>query len=231
MKNKIYKVLPVVLYVLSFLILLFCVKNGLNSNIYLNLNAKLMLLSIVCIFIYIAGFILVKKLNYDKKILKINLVIFFLIYIFTVCTLTLFDEIYGRNGLVIIDWDEELLDYYLNNSFNIIPFKTIKLFTEGYINGIVSFKNFSTNIFGNICAFMPFAIFLPLLFNNMNKYWKFLITMIVIVVIIELLQFTTLSGACEIDDLILNVVGSSIIYFIIKIKCINRFIRKFFFLE
>lgn len=231
MRNKVYKILPIVLYVLSFLILLFCVRNGLNSNIYLNLNTKLILLSIICVFIYIAGFILVKKLNYNKNILKINLVIFFLIYIFTVCTLTLFDEIYGRNGLVIIDWNKELLDYYLNNSFNIIPFKTIKLFTEGYINGIVSLKNFMTNVFGNLLAFMPFAIFLSLLFNNMKKYWKFLITMIIIVVVIELLQFATISGACDIDDLILNVVGASIIYFITKIRCINIFIEKFFFFE
>ena len=231
MRTKIHKIISVVLYVVSFLILLFCIKNGLNSNIYLNTNTRLMLLSVVCIFIYINGFILVKKLNFSDKILKINLVIYTLIYIFTLCTLTLFDEIYGRNGLILIDWDKELLNYYMNTSFNIIPFKTIKLFINGYSNGVVTLKDFITNIFGNICAFMPFAIFLPLLFKKINKYWKFLITMIVVVVIIELLQFATLSGACDIDDLILNVMGASIIYFITKIKYVNKFIRKFFFLE
>ena len=231
MKNKIYKILSIVLYVLSFLILLFCVNNGLNSNIYLNLNGRLILLSIVCIFIYISGFILVKKLNSDKKILKINLVVYTFIYIFTICTLTLFDELYGRNGLIIIDWDKELLDSYMNISFNLVPFKTIKLFINGYMNGVVTLKDFTTNIFGNLCAFMPFAIFLPLLFKSMNKYWKFLITMILIVVIIELLQFVTLSGACDIDDLILNVLGASIVYFITRIKCINGLVKRFFFLE
>jgi len=55
--------------------------------------------------------------------------------------------------------------------------------------------------------------------------------MIIIVVVIELLQFVTMSGACDIDDLILNVLGASIIYFIFKIRCINNFIHKIFLWE
>lgn len=231
MKNKIYKVLPIILYLLSFLILMFCVKKGLNYNTYLNINTKLMLLTISFIFIYIGGFLLVKKLGYDKKILKINLIIYFLMYIFIVCMLTLFDDLYGRNGLMIIEWDKELLDYYLTQSFNIIPFKTVKLFVDGYNNGIVNLKAFISNIFGNLVVFMPFAIFLPRLFDSMKKYWKFLIVMILIVSIIEVLQFVTLSGACDIDDLILNVFGASVMYFITKIKLIKKIINKVFYLE
>jgi glycopeptide antibiotics resistance protein len=143
----------------------------------------------------------------------------------------LFDEIYGRQGLIIIDWNKELLDMYLKTSFNIIPFNTIKLFTEGYINNIVSLKNFCVNIIGNFMAFMPYGMFLPLIFKSMKKYYKFLIVMIIIVVIIELLQFITMSGSCDIDDLILNVLGASIVYFICKIKCINKFIHKLFLWE
>ena len=78
---------------------------------------------------------------------------------------------------------------------------------------------------------MPYGIFLPLIFKKMKKYYKFLITMIFIVVVIELLQFITMSGACDIDDLILNVLGASIIYFIAKIKCINNIIHKIFLWE
>ena len=107
-------------------------------------------------------------------------------------------------------------------SFNIVPFKTIKLFTNGYINGYVNLKNFSINIIGNLCAFMPFGMFLPLMFKNINKYYKFFIVMCFIVLCIEILQFITMSGSCDIDDLILNVFGASIIYFICKIKYINK---------
>ena len=231
MKNIVYKSLVFVFYVLSLFMLLLSIRVRLNSSIYLNTNTRLILLLLVCVFIYINGIILVKKLNYNKKILKINLVIYFIIYTITICSLTLFEEIYGRPGLIIIEWDRELLNMYLKHSFNIIPFSTIKLFTQGYINGIVSFKNFSVNIIGNFLAFMPYGIFLPLIFKKMKKYYKFLITMIFIVVVIELLQFITMSGACDIDDLILNVLGASIIYFIAKIKCINNFIHKIFLWE
>ena len=149
----------------------------------------------------------------------------------TIFSLTLFDEIYGRQGFVIIEWNKELFNMYLNRSFNIIPFKTIKLFTEGYVNGIVSFKNFGINIIGNFVAFMPYGLFLPLIFKKINTYYKFLITMTVIIILIELLQFVTMSGSCDIDDLILNLLGSSIVYFIVKIKCINKFIHKLFLYE
>ena len=231
MNNKKYGYISIICYVVSFLILLFCMNLKILPNFYINTSAKLMLLGIVCILIYVAGFILVKKLNYNKKILKVNLIIYFLIYTVTIFSLTLFDEIYGRQGLIIIEWDKELLNMYLKTSFNIVPFKTINLFTQGYINGIVNFKNFSVNIIGNLLAFMPYGLFLPLIFNNMKKYYKFLITLVIIVVIIELLQFLTMSGSCDIDDLILNVFGASIIYFITRIRYINDFIHKIFLYE
>ena len=147
------------------------------------------------------------------------------------CILTLFDEIFGRQGLVLIEWNEELVNTYMKYSFNMVPFKTIRLFIEGYIRGIVSFKNFSVNIFGNLCAFMPYAIFLPLMFKKMNKFIHFLVSMVLIVLIIELLQFVTMSGSCDIDDLILNVFGAILIYLIAKIRPVNNFIRKMFLFE
>lgn len=231
MKNKLYKVLSIIFYLLSLFILLFCFKVRIISGIYLYTRARIILLTFACIFIYIAGLILVKKLNYTKKVLKINLIIYFIIYTVTIITLTLFDEIFGRNGIVLVDWNKELLDTYMKYSFNIIPFSTIKLFVNGYINGYVNFKNFAINIFGNLFALMPYGMFIPLIFNKINKYYKFLIMMIVLVVAIELLQFITLSGSCDIDDLILNVMGASIIYFICKIKVVKKLINKIFLFE
>jgi len=231
MKNKLYIFLSIICYVVSFFILLFCIKIRLTPNINLNTSSRLTLLLIVCVLIYLGGLILIKKLDYNKKILKVNLIIYFLIYTVTIFSLTLFDEIYGRQGLIIIDWDKDLLNQYLESSFNIIPFNTIKLFTQGYMNGIVNYKNFSVNIIGNLLAFMPYGIFLPLIFKSTNKYYRFLITMILIVVIIELLQFVTMSGSCDIDDLILNVLGATVIYWISRIKLINKLIKKVFLFE
>ena len=78
---------------------------------------------------------------------------------------------------------------------------------------------------------MPFAFFLPLLFKKQNNFKTFLLTMICIVTGIELLQFITMSGSCDIDDVILNVSGSLIMYEILHIKSINELLKNIFLLE
>ena len=231
MKNKLYKILAFIFYLLSLFILLFCLRVRLTSGLYIYTHIRIILLLIACIFIYLAGLILVKKLNCTKKVLKINLIIYFIIYTITIIALTLFDEIFGRNGIVLVDWNKELLNSYIKYSFNIIPFDTIRLFINGYMLDLVTFKDFSINIFGNLFALMPYGMFIPLIFKRINKYYKFLILMIILVVVIEILQFITLSGSCDIDDLILNVMGASIVYFVCKIKCVNKFINKIFLFE
>ena len=55
--------------------------------------------------------------------------------------------------------------------------------------------------------------------------------MIIVVLLIEGLQFLTLSGSCDIDDLILNVFGACILYLVLSIKSIKEFIRNIFLLE
>ena len=172
-----------------------------------------------------------KKLNNSKKILKSNIIIYFIIYTITIITLTLFDEIFGRNGIVLVNWNKGLLNNYINNSFNIVPFDTINLFINGYKNGVVTQEDFLINIYGNLFVFMPYGIFIPLIFKRINKYYKFLIFITIFVIIIELLQFLTLSGSCDIDDLIFNVIGASIIYFICKISFIKKLINKIFLFE
>lgn len=231
MKNKLYKILVFVFYALSLFILLFCLKVRLNSTIYIYTHIRLILIFISSLLIYLAGYILVKKLNYNKKVLKTNLIIYFVIYTITIITLTLFDEIFGRNGIILVNWNRGLLDNYLNNSFNIIPFDTIKLFINGYKNDIVTQKDFFINIYGNFVVFMPYGLFVPLIFKRINKYYKFLIFITIFVIMIELLQFLTLSGSCDIDDLILNVMGASIIYFVFRISFIKKLINKIFLFE
>lgn len=228
--KKTYKIISILLYLVSLLILLFCIKIRFSSSTNLTIQFKIILFLLVSIFIYICGYIQIKKLNYNKKILKVHLVIYFLLYIVIIFTLTLFDEIYGRQGFKLISWNKDLLETYFKYSFNIIPFSTIKLYINGFINGIVSSKVFFNNIFGNILAFMPFSIFIPLIFKKVDKYYKLLLIMIPIIVIIELMQFITISGSCDIDDLILNILGITIMYFVSKIKPINGLINKIFYL-
>lgn len=136
----------------------------------------------------------------------------------------------GRNGLGIVNWSKELFNRYINESFNIIPFKTIIEYFKSF-NSLLDTRAIMLNLFGNIVACMPFAFFLPMLFKKQNNIKRFSITMIIIVLIIELLQFITMSGSCDIDDLILNVAGALLMYVILKIKPVSDLIKNIFLLE
>ena len=78
---------------------------------------------------------------------------------------------------------------------------------------------------------MPFALFIPALFKKINNTKKFLITILCITLGIELIQFITFSGRCDIDDVILNTFGAFIMYKILNIKDIKNLINNIFLLE
>ncbi len=145
---------------------------------------------------------------------KIILMILFIIYLIILSYLM----VWGRYRFQVMIWNKGNFTNYLGNSVNIIPFHTIIEYTRGYINGYVSTYNFVVNIIGNIIAFIPFAYFLPMLFSKINNFKNFIITMIGIVITMELIQFITLSGSCDIDDVILNVLGVGIMFKILNIN-------------
>ena len=168
---------------------------------------------------YFGGFALTKYIDekYKNKVLKINIGIWFILYIILLSTLTLFDDYFFRGDFNILNWNSELFKNYMSNSFNLIPFKTIFGYITKFISGDIAPYIFIYNILENAVALMPFAFFLPILFEKQKKLKNFLLTMICIVVGIELLQFITISGCCDIDDVILNVLGSLIMFVILRL--------------
>lgn len=191
------------------------------------------LLSASCLLMYLGGFFLTKYVDkkYKEKIFKINISIWLLLYIILLSTLTLFDDYFYRGNFNILNWDNEIFKNYLSNSLNLVPFKTIISYVTKFVSGNIAPYIFIYNILGNVIALMPFAFFLPLLFKKQNNFKTFLLTMICIVTGIELLQFITMSGSCDIDDVILNVSGSLIMYEILHIKSINELLKNIFLLE
>lgn len=226
MKNG-KKLFGIILYIISFFTILFYLYIELN-NFSFNPIIRASILLLNCFIMYFGGTFVTESKETRKKILKLNLIIWFLLYIVFLLSITLFDTYFNRNGISIFKIDKEIIDDYVNTSFNIEPFKTIKLYFNSYSKGYLDKSIFMYNIVGNLLALMPFAFFLPLLFKHQNNYLIYLTTIILIVIAIEGLQFLTLSGSCDIDDLILNVLGSSCLYFIFKIKPIKKIIRKIF---
>ena len=193
-------------------------------SFFLSTAGRLVLLCMSCGFLWLGGFLLTKRSGNNRP-MKINLRIFLGLYLLLFATLTLFDPLWGRNGGFVI-WNRELFEMYVQNSLNLVPFKTV---LQYFYRGTIS--QFVVNIIGNLVCLMPLGILLPLNFEKQRRTGIFLMTCVLIVSAVEILQFATLSGSCDIDDLILNVGGAFLIYLFTKNKEAFGFLKQIFLLE
>ena len=228
------KIISIMFYILSMVFLLYYGYVELSSNMFMSTFGRLFLLCGSCLFIYLGAFFL-SKYRKDNKTMKVNLWIFFALYCGLLITLTLFDPMWGRNGLSIFNWSQtdfsKYFNYYVESSVNLIPFKTIIGYTKAIFTSLLDTSNIFANLLGNLVCMMPFALFIPMLFKKINNTKKFLITILCITLGIELIQFITFSGSCDIDDIILNTLGAFIMYKILNIKDIKYLIKNIFLLE
>lgn len=160
MKKKIFSF---IFYAIAGLFLMLYLIADRSATLHLSEFGRLFLLCGSCLFLYFGGLLLSKYKN-NTKPMKINLWIFFGLYLVLLITLTLFDSMWGRNVGNLINAN---IDYkqYFENTVNLIPFKTI----IGYVTEFDSMYSTSSilfNLLGNLVALMPMAFFLPLLFKK-----------------------------------------------------------------
>lgn len=222
--QKISKPFAVICYIFAAAFLIIYAAADFIPRFYLSTAGRLVLLCGCCVFLWLGGFVFAKSTGNNRP-MKINLRIYLGLFLMLFATLTLFDPLWGRNGGFVI-WNRELFDAYIKNSINLVPFKTI---AEYFVKG--DMRQFIINIAGNIVCLAPLGILLPLNFKKQNNPWIFLITCSLIVFSVEILQFLTLAGSCDIDDLILNVFGAFMAFIIAKENNINRFLRYILLLE
>lgn len=96
------------------------------------------------------------------------------------------------------------------DNWNLIPFSTIDFFLSGNVNLLIAFYNLAANI----GLFIPFGI--ALMLTVKSRFKRFVIPFLSISTI-ELLQYLTMRGSLDIDDLILNMVGVYIGYLLTPI--------------
>lgn len=222
--QKLSKPFAVLSYIFAGILLLIYFGAEIVPRFFLSTLGRLVLLCTSCGFLWLGGFLLTKQSGSNRP-MKINLRIFLCLYLLLFATLTLFDPLWGRNG-GFVTWNKELFEMYVQNSLNLVPFKTIvQYFLKGNLN------QFFVNIIGNFVCLMPLGILLPLNFEKQRKTGIFLLTCAVIVSAVEILQFITLSGSCDIDDLILNVAGAFLIYLFTKNKAAFGFLKQIFLAE
>ncbi|MFS8601186.1 VanZ family protein [Priestia megaterium] len=101
---------------------------------------------------------------------------------------------------------------------NFIPF-----YTMGDLLFHSSFREFVINNIGNIILFMPFGFFLPLVFNNLGSWKKVCLVGMLLSMTIECIQLFLPNRWTDIDDVILNTIGTGIGYCLFKL--ISRFLK------
>ena len=98
---------------------------------------------------------------------------------------------------------------------NLIPL--VHLFDYANVRDIV------WNVVGNAAMFIPSGIVLPIVYRELNSFWKVIASGALISLCIEILQLPFASRLSDIDDVILNTLGVAVGYGIYAIfKGIKR---------
>ena len=104
-------------------------------------------------------------------------------------------------------------------SINLEPLRTIRLFIRVllYDSSEYNIRLAIVNLFGNIILFVPLGYFLPRLWAGLQKWWRTWLVTLLVMTAVEIIQLFTLRGTCDVDDLILNLLGAAIGYGIFRI--------------
>lgn len=160
-----------------------------------------------------------KENNYaqKKRVREFWIKLLLVIYLLFLVSIIFFSNEYRIESYVQIFSKEHF------NSINIIPLKTM----SNYFTGDIAFRTVSINLLVNSILLSPFAFFVIILYNNKIKNWRtFTILILIVSIIIEILQFLTCTGVADIDDVILNTLGTVIIYLILHLKFIKNILKK-----
>ncbi len=200
-KNKFIIPVATILYVIILILYLWYLKVEYNTGgtVHYTYLGELVYNFFFIISVFFTNR-LIANYYYDtiedcKRMNKVSYIIALVIYIIMFFNLTIF----GR----IIDW---------YNTYNLIPFKTI----IGYW-AFPNAHNTIINILGNIVILMPVQFLLMKIFD-IKKFKISLIIDTSLSLLIEIIQLISHAGVFDIDDIILNVLGMSIVYTIVMDK-------------
>ena len=113
---------------------------------------------------------------------------------------------------------------YMRRFTNFIPFKTIIEYVQRYAHGYWYLS--TVNLLGNLALFVPMGMALPCLFKKLNRFWKVILTVLGMVVLVEIVQGILRVGSVDIDDVLFNVIGAMIGYGLIRLPFIYNLFKK-----
>lgn len=160
----------------------------------------------------------------------------FISYLFGVLSQTLFPLVRIYSSEIVVFFDsgsslsisgqgiEFLKSESFEKSFNLIPFKTIWQYLSGSLESYygASWKlEAVTNILGNVLLFLPIGFLAPMTSKQFKGLKNVVLFGFAFVVFIEIFQFFT-GRSADIDDLIMNILGLTSGYLILKLPVFNK---------
>ena len=131
--------------------------------------------------------------------------VLFIIYVFVLLCL-----LFGRTP----NPRELSFPAYLQTHLNLVPLRTVRRFVRLLIPPVRPYlvRIALHNLLGNVVLFIPLGWFLPALFPALRSFLMTVLSVLVSVSCVEVLQVVFTVGICDVDDLLLNLLGASIGY-------------------
>ena len=139
---------------------------------------------------------------------KRNTLLYFLFFAYVAVMLWL---LFGRSNRYVagVDYMQQL-----QNNMSLKPFFTINnyLYVVTHQDHGDLYRHCMINLLGNVVLFIPAGILLPMLWKRLKNFFLFFLVCFLAIAAVEVLQLVTLLGSCDVDDLILNLLGMIIGY-------------------
>lgn len=202
-KNDIKKTVKI------YFLIMIMITSLLLTITFFNISMIISNLSIYYIFLILGGLfvslLVFTKLSKDYLLKKKIVIIACVVYSISLVFYSFYTGIsYKISGIT-----------QYNFSYNLIPFKQIYENLRLVFNNVQPFSLLFDYVIVDLCLFVPYSFFISYLKPKIS-FINFFTIMFVIVIMKELFQLITGLGIFDINDIILNLIGVSITFQLLK---------------
>lgn len=184
------------------------------------------------LFTTLSAFLLVFSVaekDSKRKIMRGWLWYLFVFYLLLMINLLFLDGSRTGNGHFSSRFTMEAIENNFRRA-NLVPFATIRRYMDGFSRNPSLMGASGVNLIGNLLAFVPLAVMLPLLAPRLSHPLITTGCILGIVVLVELCQAIFSVGMLDVDDVLLNTIGAAVFAFWGRIPAIQRFWKRILFL-
>lgn len=208
-KNDIKKTVKI------YFLIMIMITSLLLAITFFNISMIISNLSIYYIFLILGGLfvslLVFTKLSKDYLLKKKIVIIACVVYSISLVFYSFYTGIsYKISGIT-----------QYNFSYNLIPFKQIYENLRLVFNNIQPFSLLFDYLIVDLCLFVPYSFFISYLKPKIS-FINFFTVMFVIVIMKELFQLITGLGIFDINDIILNLIGVSLTFYLLKYLKLNN---------